>query len=76
MGQQQPIREAVSEGPVRHRLTVEEFLILDEAGAFADDHVELIDGEILNLSPIGKPHAETLAALTFEMVGEARRIGV
>lgn len=74
MGSEQPIIADV-EGPIRHKLTVEEFLILDEAGVFGDDQVELIDGEILTLSPVYKPHAEVLAALTFAVFGAVRRLG-
>lgn len=74
MGHEQPISDADIEGPVRHRLTVEEFLILDEAGAFGDDRVELIDGEIFVLSPLYKPHAEVLMALSYELFGAVRRL--
>lgn len=39
-------------------LTVDDFLILDEAGALEKlGRVELIDGEIYVLSPLFRPHA-------------------
>lgn len=42
----------------RHRFTVEDFARLGEAGVFTeDDRVELIDGEIRDMTPIGQPHA-------------------
>jgi len=42
----------------RHRFTVEDFAHMGEAGIFApEDRVELIDGEIREMSPIGPPHA-------------------
>ena len=42
----------------RHRFTVEDFARLGEAGIFTeDDRVELIDGEIRDMTPIGQPHA-------------------
>ena len=42
----------------RHRFTVDDFARLGEAGIFAeDDRVELIDGEIRGMTPIGPPHA-------------------
>ena len=42
----------------RHRFTVEDFARLGDAGIFAeDDRVELIDGEIRDMTPIGQPHA-------------------
>ena len=42
----------------RYRFTVDEFARMGEAGIFhEDDRVELIDGEILEMTPIGPPHA-------------------
>lgn len=42
----------------RHRFTVDDFASLGEAGIFTgDDRVELIDGEIRDMTPIGQPHA-------------------
>ncbi|TKW75363.1 MAG: Uma2 family endonuclease [Staphylococcus hominis] len=46
----------------RYALTVEDFLRLDEAGAFAEvGRVELIDGEIFELSPVYSQHAYVLS---------------
>ena len=57
-------RERVS-GSRRYRFTVDEFARLGEAGIFtADDRVELIDGEILEMTPIGPPHAWIVDRLT------------
>ena len=42
----------------RHLFTVDEFARMGEAGVFAeDDRVELIDGEIREMTPIGPTHA-------------------
>ena len=42
----------------RYRFTVDEFARMGEAGIFTeDDRVELIDGEILEMTPIGPLHA-------------------
>ena len=42
----------------RHRFTVEDFAHMGEAGIFtAHDRVELIDGEIREMTPIGPSHA-------------------
>ena len=42
----------------RYRFTVDEFARMGEAGIFTEDHrVELIDGEILEMTPIGPLHA-------------------
>lgn len=75
MGHEQPIAGADVEGPIRHKLTVEEFLILDEAGAFPSQYTELIDGEIYVLSPIYLPHSRTLANMTIEVGLAVRRLG-
>lgn len=51
--------------PYRHLLTVDEFLILDEAGAFEKlGRVELIEGEIFVMAPLYRPHARVLFQLT------------
>ena len=51
--------------PCRHRLTVSDFHRMGEAGIFATgDRVELIDGEVIDMSPIGALHAAIVALLT------------
>jgi Uma2 family endonuclease len=45
----------------RHRLTVGEYYRMGEAGILPPDaHVELIEGEIIDMPPIGSPHAGTV----------------
>ena len=47
----------------RHRYTVEEFHRMGETGILRPDaRVELIEGEIIDLAPIGRAHASTVAA--------------
>jgi Uma2 family endonuclease len=49
----------------RHRLTVEEYYRMGEVGILpADARVELVDGEIIDLPPIGSRHAGTIDQLT------------
>lgn len=49
----------------RHRFTVDDFARLGEAGVFGgDDRVELVDGEIRDMTPIGPPHAWIVNRLT------------
>lgn len=49
----------------RHRVTVEDFHKMGEAGIFLeDDRVELIDGEMIDMAPIGSRHAGVAKHLT------------
>ena len=48
-----------------HRFTVDEYHRMGEAGIFSeDDRVELLAGEIVEMSPIGPLHAGTVGRLT------------
>jgi Uma2 family endonuclease len=50
---------------IRHRFTVEEYYRLAEVGVLKeDDRVELIEGEIVDMTPIGLRHAATVDLLT------------
>ena len=49
----------------RHQFSVEEFDRMVEAGVFReDDRLELIEGEIVEMSPIGRRHAGFVRKLT------------
>jgi Uma2 family endonuclease len=71
---------AVSVTPMRRRFTIEEYEKMVETGILArDDRVELIDGEIVEMSPIGDPHAAFVTNLTHLLVsriGERARVRV
>ena len=48
-----------------YRFAVDEFARMGEAGIFTeDDRVELIDGAVLEMTPIGPPHAWIVGRLT------------
>ena len=50
--------------PARHRISVDAFHRMGEAGILGvADRVELIDGEIIDMSPIGALHAAIVARL-------------
>ena len=56
--------ERVSGGQ-RYRFTVDEFARMGEVGIFTeDDRVELLDGAIYEMTPIGPPHAWIVDRLT------------
>jgi Uma2 family endonuclease len=49
----------------RHRLTVRDYHRLGEAGILGeDDRVELLEGQLVDMSPIGPRHAHAVDALT------------
>ena len=57
----------------RRRFTVDEYHRMGDAGVLTeDDRVELLDGQIIQMSPIGTPHASTVARLNTLLV---RRFG-
>ena len=58
--------------PARHPVTVDEFERMVEAGVFAADRrLELIDGEIVDMSPIGIAHQACVNRLTQLFAGVA-----
>lgn len=51
------VENAIAVEPVRKRFTVEEFQRMGEAGIIApDERVELIDGEVYEMTPVGPRH--------------------
>jgi len=49
-----------SAAPTVHRFTRDEYYRMAEAGLFRDERVELLDGEIITMSPQNTPHASTV----------------
>ena len=50
--------------PMRHKITADAYYRMAEAGILgADDRVELIGGEIIDMAPIGQNHAGTVNRL-------------
>ena len=50
--------------PTTHRFTVDEYHRMGEAGVFQDDHrLELIAGEIVEMTPIGSDHSWVVTRL-------------
>ena len=55
--------------PARRRFTVDEYHRMGEVGILSrDDRVELVDGEIVEMTPIGPRHAFRVATLTQRLV--------
>lgn len=59
----------VSALPSRHRLDVEAYHMMGKAGVFGiDERIELIDGELFDMAPIGQGHAAMVTGLTQALV--------
>lgn len=71
---------AVGVERARRRFTIEEYERMVGTGILTqDDRVELIEGEIVEMSPIGDPHAAFVANLTHllvNLVGDRARVWV
>ena len=58
----------------RRRLSVAEYDRMGKAGILGpDDRVELIEGELIAMAPIGSYHAGTVTGLTHRLVVETHR---
>lgn len=56
-------------GQPARKFTVEEFVRMAEAGIFDLDHrVELIDGVVMEMAPIGKPHGNRVSDIVEALV--------
>lgn len=50
--------------PTRHKFTVESLLLMEQAGIFPpDQRMELLSGEVIDMSPINAPHAYCVTLL-------------
>jgi Uma2 family endonuclease len=61
----------------RRSLTVAEYHKMGEAGILTeDDRVELIEGQLVAMTPIGSNHSGTINALTYTLVQRLRDAGI
>ena len=59
-----PDPTAARDAIVRHRWSVDDYYRLAEAGVFKEDsRIELVEGEVVDMAPIGSLHAYTLDRL-------------
>jgi Uma2 family endonuclease len=64
---------AMEHGPRTRRISVAEFLRMDEEGLLPPDaRVELIEGEIVDMAPIGSVHARHVEMLTELFIAAVR----
>ncbi len=59
----------------RHRLTVAEYLLLDQEGAFGDRRTELFDGEVYYMSPKHRPHARAVTQVVVAVSHALKELG-
>ncbi len=58
--------------PAKHRLTATEFRRMAEVGILREDErIELIEGELIDMAPIGSNHASVVARLNAWLAGAA-----
>jgi Uma2 family endonuclease len=63
--------EAIDYGHPAHRWTVQQFQRMIETGFFrSGDRVELIEGELLDMTPIGPPHSGSTGSLNMIFAGK------
>ncbi|MBV8912511.1 MAG: Uma2 family endonuclease [Acetobacteraceae bacterium] len=63
--------------PTRHKLDVDVLYRMADAGIFGeDDRIELIDGELIDMAPIGTDHAVTSNGLTRALVLACGDLGI
>jgi Uma2 family endonuclease len=63
-----PAALTVFEDSRPHVISADEFRQMTGAGVFGDRRIELVEGELIEMAPSGRPHGEFLAGIT-------RRIG-
>jgi Uma2 family endonuclease len=60
--------------PIRRRFTTAEYHAMAESGILApDDRVELIEGEIWQMSPIGSRHASRVTRLSYAFISNLKK---
>lgn len=63
--------------PIRHKLSVEDYHKLGEVGVLTEDsRVELIEGDLIDMAPIGGPHMRLVNRLTRLLVPAVGDLGV
>lgn len=63
--------------PRPHRLTVDDYYRMAEAGVLSpDDRTELIEGEIIDMPPIGSTHADVVRLLNQRLVRAVGDLGL
>lgn len=62
--------------PGKYRLTIEDYLRLDDAGAFADARTELLEGDVFLMSPMHRRHGRAVTGLLIAMNAALQKAGL
>lgn len=67
-----------SEPPLarRFKLRVEDYLLLDEAGTFRDEQTELVDGDVIVMSPEWMPHMRIKDEIAYRLRRAIEELGL
>lgn len=60
---QPPVRRVKSERPLVRRFSVAEYYKIAEIGLFEKERVELINGEVVRMSPLGLKHSDAIVLI-------------
>jgi Uma2 family endonuclease len=72
----EPMSAQTESWPRPHRLTVHDYYRMAEVGVLQpDDRTELIEGEIVDMPPIGSRHASVVTRLTRLLIRAVERLG-
>lgn len=62
--------------PGKYRLTMDDYLRLDDAAAFGDARTELLEGDVFLMSPMHRRHARAVTGLLIAMNEALRKSGL
>ena len=62
--------------PGKYRLTIEDYLFLDQAGVFNGSETELVDGDVIVMSPEWRPHFRIKSDLLYLIRRAVEDIGL
>lgn len=62
--------------PGKYKLRVEDYLLLDEAGAFGGQETELVDGDVIIMSPEWMPHMRIKDEIAYRLRRAIEELGL